>query len=81
MTTTVFFQRDSLCAGTGHIGINVTVNASPTFTRTYEVDELLSPITEDEKDAAIKVVLRMHFKGITKAAANAALIAGVTLVI
>lgn len=71
--------RTSECAAQNHITIAVTGGVAYTFHG--DMDDLTSPITEGEKDAFIKVLIRFAKIGRTKAQVRNALTAGVTVTI
>ena len=85
MTTTVNLQRQSICAGGEHVVIRATIT-TPSFTKDYNIEvaraiKPLGQLTPEEQETRIIGLIQLHCRGMTKAQANAELVAGVTLVI
>jgi DNA-nicking Smr family endonuclease len=70
-----------VCAGGNHVDISLAIDDSATQTLHYTADELSQPITDDFVRDAVLSLLRLHFKGMTRQQARAALQAGVNLTI
>lgn len=81
MTTAVGITLTGICAGQNHIHLSVAVNGGQARAVTYEVDELAEPLSQDEGHRIVRDLLRLHFRGRTKAQAKTELQAGFTLVI
>lgn len=84
MTTTVQLQRQSICAGGDHVVISVTVGAAPAKDYSIEIARAIQPLaalTDEERETILIGLMQLHCRGMTKAQANAELLAGVTLVI
>lgn len=58
------------CAGGGHTTIGVTLNALPTQNVVYTTDDIrasLASLTQDEREAAALIILKLHCAGKTRA--------------
>ena len=75
----VTLTRTFECTAQNHIVIAVTGDVAYTYHGT--LDDILEPVTEDEKDAFVKVLLRIAKIGRTKAQVRTALGAGYTVTI
>ena len=75
----ITLTRTAECAAQNHMDIAVTGDVSYTFHGV--LDDILAPITDAEKDAFIKVLLRIAKIGRTKAQVRNALTAGYTVTI
>ena len=81
MSTTIIVGLDGACSGGGHAQISASVEGGATAHFVYGTDELLASITAEEVQDALRVLLRWHFRGKTRAQAGTELQAGITLVI
>lgn len=77
--SSITLTRLSECANQNHVIIQVTGDV--TYTYYGDMDDLTSPVTEDEKDAFVKCLLRIAKIGRTKAQVRSALTAGHTVTI
>ena len=75
----ITLTRTAECANLNHIVIAVTGDTTYTYRGT--MDDITSPISDDEKDAFIKVLLRLAKIGRTNAAVRTALGNGYTVTI
>lgn len=75
----IILTRTAECAAQNHMDISVTGDVTYTFHG--ELEDILSPITDAEKDAFIKVLLRIAKIGRTKAQVRTALGNGYTVTI
>lgn len=77
---TFTFRRTKVCAGGNHHDIEVSDGANA---RTLHVDtnELRSAVTEEEMQAAFKVLARASLRGLTLQQAAAKIVAGFTVVV
>lgn len=75
----ITLTRVSECASQNHMHIAVTGDVTYEFNG--ELEDILSPITDTEKEAFIKVLLRIAKIGRTKAQVRNALGAGYTVTI
>lgn len=71
--------RTSECAGQTHITIAVSGDVS--YTYHGNMDDITAPVTEEEKEAFIKVLLRVAKIGRTRGQIRNALTNGYTIVI
>lgn len=80
MATTFAIKRQGVCAGGGHHIITVTVGAK---VRTFHVDTefLKSSVTDDDIEAALRVIIRSGIAQLTLPQAAAKLNAGFNMVI
>ena len=76
---TITLTRTSECAAQNHIVIAVTGDVA--YTYHGELEDILSPISDDEKDAFVKVFLRIAKIGRTKAQVRTALGTGYVVTI
>jgi hypothetical protein len=63
---TVNFALHSGCAGGGHITLNVSLNGGAAKQLHYTTDALrepLSALTDEERELAAMVILKLHFAG------------------
>lgn len=73
------FTRTWECASQNHVTINVTGDVTYTFHG--DIDDLTRPVTEEEKEAFMKVLLRVAKIGRTRAQIRNALANGYTVTI
>lgn len=78
---TVAISFASACAGGGHLGLGVQVNAGAVQVVPYTVDEILTAEPSDLIHDFVLGVLRLHCAGMTRAQARAAIQAGFTVTI
>ena len=71
---TITLTRTNVCPSGNHFTINVTGDVS--HTANYSVEEFLAPVTPEEKDLFIKMLIKFAKVGRTKAQAVNALDAG-----
>lgn len=76
MTTSVAVTLESVCAGQGHAHLSVSVDGGAARPVTVEVDEVLGGLDWTDAKAALVMILRLHFRGRTKAQARAEFQAG-----
>lgn len=77
---TYTFKRESVCSDNNHHHISITDDTIVRNVHT-DTDFLRSPVTEDELEIALKVILRAGLKGLTLGQAAAKLMSGFTMVI
>lgn len=70
--STATIHQQAICAGGDHITLRLTVGAN-TFDFVYDVTDLTSPITAEERKMAVSVMTRFHCGGMSKTAAKAEL--------
>lgn len=75
----ITLTRTFECAAQNHITLNVTGDVSYTFHG--DMGDITSPISEDEKQAFIKVLLRIAKIGRTRAQVRTALTNGYTVTV
>ena len=63
----------AICSGGEHVTIQTAIVGGPTFSATYQVDELRAALTLEEAKAASLTLARWHCTGMTKAQAKTAL--------
>ena len=80
MATTFIIKREGVCSGGGHHIITATAGAK---VRTFHVDTefLKSPVTDDDIEAALRVMIRAGISQLTLPQAAAKLNAGFNVVI
>lgn len=78
---TVVITLNSVCGGGGHANISVTVNGVDKGDFVVWADDILSDITDDEIETFLKLVVRAHKIGKTKAQVRSNLQAGLTVAI
>lgn len=66
MTTTVDITLDGICAGQNHAHITAAVQGGGSQSFTYDADELVQPLSAEERRTGLLYVLRYHFRGKTK---------------
>ena len=71
--------RSSECAAQNHVTLVVTGDVSHTYLTT--MDNLTDPVTDEEKDVFIKLLIRFAKIGRTRAQVRNALTTGVTVTI
>jgi ABC-type transporter Mla maintaining outer membrane lipid asymmetry ATPase subunit MlaF len=79
---TLGYQFVSNCAGGGHTTIAVSFNGGASQNIVYSTENVrapLSELTQEEREAAALVILKLHCAGMTRAQMKAALQAGVTV--
>lgn len=81
MSTTIVIGRESICAGGGHVHISASVDGGAVAFFRFNTVDLLTTPSPDQLEQALGVLLAFHFRGRTKAQANAELQAGITMVI
>jgi len=74
---TITITRTQVCPANNHVTLAVSGDRSTTI-RT-SIDEMLEPVTPSDIEAAIKVLLKLHSSGKTRAQMRAALLAGITV--
>lgn len=77
--TAVTVKLDAICSGGNHLTFGVTGDATATVHGVLE--NMLEPITDEEKVAFVKVLAKMAKAGRTLAQARAILEAGVTVTV
>ena len=76
---TLTVSNVTLCAGGGHVHADVRLNQGQARSVAWDADDLrASPSAQDVLDA-VKVVVKAHLMGMTRAQARAALEAGITI--
>jgi hypothetical protein len=76
---TMQLKASSFCAADNHF--TLTASGDVSFVTRYEVGEFLAPLTDDEKTAFLKALVRFAKIGRTSAQVKTALTAGVTVTI
>lgn len=77
--TTLNLSINHICAGGGHVRIAVAVDGGATRLVNLNTPDLTQPITQDDIESALLVILRLYFKGKSPSVARAALNAGVVI--
>jgi len=72
-------QRTFECANQNHVTLNITGDVQ--YTYHGDMTDLTEPLTEDEKHAFVKVLLRFAKIGRTRAQIRTALTNGVTVTV
>jgi cell division GTPase FtsZ len=67
MTTTVTFSNPSVCAGGDHVTITVQAGAGQARTFTYLMPQITQAMSEDDIETIALGLLRLHFRGRTRA--------------
>lgn len=78
---TIILTTVSVCAGGGHIQLNVQFNGNNKGTREVYADDVLAPFDDAEIDTFIKSVIRAYKVGKTPAQVKTALEVGLTVTI
>lgn len=78
---TVTIRSESFCAGGGHATLSLAVNGSPRGQWTLLAEDVLDDITDEEVEAFLKLLIRAHKVGRTKAQVRADLQAGITVTV
>ena len=76
MTTSITVTLDGVCAGANHAHLSVSVQGGASKQVTVEIDEVLGGLDWSDAREQLLTVLRLHFRGRTKAQANAEMQAG-----
>lgn len=80
----IAYSFGGVCAGGGHVTINVSVNGGEAKPFVYTTDELREPLNalsgEDRERLAL-LILKVHFAGMTRAQMRSEIQAGVTVTI
>lgn len=76
---TAVISLNSICAGGGHVHLNLQVNGGQTRVLQFDADEIRRNFTLEEIETAAIVLARFHCMGMTRAEARNALQAGVTV--
>ena len=69
----------AICSGGGHLNFNATGDATDTLTT--DLDAIAQPLTQDEKDAFVKIIAKLAKLGRTLNQAKTLLQAGVTVTV
>ena len=77
--TTLTITLENICAGGNHLTFGVSGDATGNV-RTL-LDDMLGPLTDDEKTAFVKIIAKMARAGRTAAQARTLLQAGVTVIV
>lgn len=81
---TVTITNPITCAGGGHLHVEASLNGGAAQGYAFDTDEMrapLSELTEEERAAFVKVLLKIRLAGLTRAQARTVLLAGVTVTI
>lgn len=81
MSTSIVVSLDSVCAGGSHLALGIAVDGAAARHFTFDADDVRSPIAADDLQDAIRVILRAHFKGKTRAQARTELQSGFTVIV
>lgn len=81
MTTSVSITLDGVCAGQNHAHLSVSVQGGAAKQFTIEIDEVLGGLDWADARAHLVTILKLHFRGRTKAQANAEMQSPLNLVI
>ena len=79
--TTLNLTALSICPGGDHLTVNLTVNSGTAFSATYSFNDLQAPVTTEEKEIFVRLLLRLYKLGKTKAAARTGLFTGVEVIL
>jgi hypothetical protein len=66
---TLSYTFVSRCNGGGHFHVDVALNGGAAQRVTYSTDEVrasLGQLTDDERQAAALIILKLHFAGMTR---------------
>lgn len=78
--STITFTGSNFCAGNGHF--TVTISNAITATRNFSANQIVgNPLTADEKDELLGLLLRFGATGKTPAQAKTWITAGVDVVV
>lgn len=78
---TIVISLQSVCDGGGHVTLGATLNGANAGQYSYDMDDLIDPITDDDRRMFIKLAARLHKIGKTKAQVKTDLTIGLTVVI
>jgi hypothetical protein len=81
---TVAYSWGGVCAGGGHVTLNVSLNGGQARQVVYTTDDVRAPLgalTQEERETLALLILKLHFAGMTRAAMRAELEAGVTVTV
>lgn len=78
------YQFVSVCAGGGHVTLDVTLNGGATKRVVYTTDEVRAPLNQlsaEDREALALNILKVHFAGVSRTQMRTDLQAGVTVTI
>lgn len=75
----VSITYDSACAGGGHTTLAVSIDAGASRALHVDTDELLVPLTPDERHQLAEMLVRAKVGGMTRAQARTAMLAGISV--
>jgi hypothetical protein len=82
VASTIAFNLVDVCPGGGHFTVGVSRDGGPVRNFIYTADDLISNLGQiDEPSDVALAMLKLHFVGMTRAQARAALQAGITITI
>lgn len=81
MTTSVSITLTGVCAGQNHAHLSVSVQGGAAKPFTVEIDEVLGGLDWTDARQHLLTILKLHFRGRTKAQANAEMQSPLNLVI
>lgn len=70
---------DSACSGGGHTALAVSVNGGASRALHADTDDLLVPLSADERHQLAEMLVRAKVGGMTRAQARAAMLAGISV--
>ena len=76
---TLPYSNPAICAGGGHVSVDVALNGTQVLSPVYEVDDVRAPLadlTTDERETLALLILKLHFAGKTRAQMKTELQAG-----
>lgn len=76
MTTSVAITLTGVCSGANHAHLSVSVQGGAAKQFTVEIDEVLGGLDWTDAQQHLLTILKLHFRGRTKAQANAEMQAG-----
>lgn len=76
---TVAIALISSCAGQGHVHLNVSINGGAVQAYRLHIDEMMIPLTTEEREIILRGLLKLHAAGKTKAQMRTSVIAGVNV--
>jgi hypothetical protein len=78
---TILLKLEHVCAGGGHATISVALNGTPKGEWELWADDVLADVTDEEIEALMKLLIRAHKVGRTKAEVRTDLQAGLTITV
>lgn len=75
----VSITHDSACAGGGHTALSISVDGGPARLLRVDTDDLLVPLSPNERHQLAELLVRARVGGMTRQQARTALTLGVSV--